>query len=83
MQAAIDAYTQAWGRRPVFMREGGSIPIVSDFQRELGLPVILMGFGLSTDGAHGPDEHFRLDLYHKGTQAIIAFHQAFAERSRT
>jgi acetylornithine deacetylase/succinyl-diaminopimelate desuccinylase-like protein len=79
MQAAIHAYEQAWGKTPVFMREGGSIPIVADFQRELGIPVILMGFGLHTDGAHGPDEHFTIDLFHKGIDAIIAFHEKYAQ----
>lgn len=79
MQAAISAYEQAWGKAPVFMREGGSIPIVADFQRELGIPVILMGFGLHTDGAHGPDEHFRLELFYKGIDAIIAFHEVYAK----
>jgi acetylornithine deacetylase/succinyl-diaminopimelate desuccinylase-like protein len=79
MQAAIHAYEQAWGKTPVFMREGGSIPIVADFQRELGIPVILMGFGLHTDGAHGPDEHFTIDLFHKGIDAIIAFHEKYAD----
>jgi acetylornithine deacetylase/succinyl-diaminopimelate desuccinylase-like protein len=73
MQAAIQAYTQGWGKPPVFMREGGSIPIVANFQRELGLPVILMGFGLNTDGAHGPDEHFTIEMFHKGIDTVIHF----------
>lgn len=78
MQAAIAAYEHAWGKRPVFQRSGGSIPIVADFQRELQIPVVLMGFGLSSDGAHGPDEHFRLELFYKGIDAIIAFHEGYA-----
>ncbi|MDX1993121.1 MAG: dipeptidase [bacterium] len=73
MQAAISAYEKGWGRAPVFMREGGSIPIVADFQRELGTPVILMGFGLNTDGAHGPDEHFVIEMFHKGIDTAIHF----------
>lgn len=73
MQAAISAYEKGWGRAPVFMREGGSIPIVADFQRELGTPVILMGFGLNTDGAHGPNEHFVIDMFHKGIDTSIHF----------
>lgn len=73
MRAAISAYEKGWGAAPVFMREGGSIPIVADFQRELGTPVILMGFGLNTDGAHGPDEHFVIDMFHKGIDTAIHF----------
>lgn len=80
MKAAIHAYKFGWGGvEPVFTREGGSIPIVANFQRELGIPVILMGFGLDTDGAHGPDEHFHLDRYHKGIDTIIAFHETYAK----
>lgn len=80
MKAAIHAYTIGWGGvEPVFTREGGSIPIVANFQRELGIPVILMGFGLETDGAHGPDEHFHLDRYHKGIDTIITFHETYAK----
>lgn len=73
MQAAISAYEKGWGKAPVFTREGGSIPIVSDFQRELELPVLLMGFGLNTDGAHGPNEHFTISMFHKGVDTIIHF----------
>lgn len=73
MQAAIAAYEQGWGKRPIFLREGGSIPIVADFMRELNLPVILMGFGLDTDGAHGPNEHFHIDMFHKGIDTAIHF----------
>lgn len=73
MQAAINAYAKSFGKAPVFMREGGSIPIVANFQRDLGVPVILMGFGLNSDGAHGPDEHFAIDLFHKGVDTVIHF----------
>lgn len=73
MQAAIRAYEKGWGRRPVFMREGGSIPIVADIQRELNVPVLLMGFGLNTDGAHGPNEHFSINMFHRGIDTSIHF----------
>lgn len=79
MQAAIHAYEQGWGKAPLFTREGGSIPIVANFQRDLNLPVILMGFGLTTDGAHGPDEHFTIDMFHKGIDTSIYFLQAVGE----
>jgi acetylornithine deacetylase/succinyl-diaminopimelate desuccinylase-like protein len=79
MRAAISAYEKGWGSPPVFMREGGSIPIVVDFQRELNLPVILMGFGLSTDGAHGPNEHFVIEMFHKGIDTMIHFFHDVAQ----
>jgi acetylornithine deacetylase/succinyl-diaminopimelate desuccinylase-like protein len=77
MQVAIRAYEQAFGARPVFVREGGSIPIVADFRRELGTPVILMGFGLNDDGAHGPNEKFELDLFHKAMHTALYFYEGF------
>jgi acetylornithine deacetylase/succinyl-diaminopimelate desuccinylase-like protein len=79
MQAAISAYEKGWGKRPVFMREGGSIPIVADFRRELGVPVILMGFGLNTDGAHGPNEHYSIDMFYKGIDTAIHFYKDVAD----
>jgi acetylornithine deacetylase/succinyl-diaminopimelate desuccinylase-like protein len=79
MQAAIKAYEKGWGKSPVFMREGGSIPIVANFQRELELPVVLMGFGLSSDGAHGPDEHFSIEMFHKGIDTAIYFYEEVAK----
>jgi acetylornithine deacetylase/succinyl-diaminopimelate desuccinylase-like protein len=78
MQAAIKAYEQGWGKRPVFMREGGSIPIVANFQQDLNVPVVLMGFGLNSDGAHGPDEHFYIDMFHKGIDTLIYFYHEVA-----
>ncbi len=73
MQAALRAYARGWGRQPNFRRSGGSIPIVADFRRELGLPVLLMGYGLENDGAHGPDEHFSLDMFQRGIETAICF----------
>ncbi|MFW5708946.1 MAG: dipeptidase [Chloroflexota bacterium] len=81
MQAAIRAYAKGWGQEPVFMREGGSIPIVADFQQVLGVPVVLMGFGLSTDGAHGPNEHFTLSMFHRGIDTAIHFLHEIAAKS--
>lgn len=81
MQAAIAAYEKGWGKPPVFMREGGSIPIVADFQQILGLPVVLMGFGLNTDGAHGPNEHFTISMFHKGINTSIHFLHEIASQA--
>lgn len=79
MKVAINAYAKGWGKPPVFMREGGSIPIVSNFQRELNVPVLLMGFGLNSDGAHGPNEHFSIEMYHKGIDTAIYFLEEVAQ----
>lgn len=73
MQAAVNAYQRGWEAAPIFMREGGSIPIVADFRRELDIPVLLMGYGLNTDGAHGPNEHFMIEMFHKGIDTAICF----------
>lgn len=73
MQAAITAYERGFGAPPVFMREGGSIPVVADFQQTLGVPVVLMGFGLNTDSPHGPNEHFHLSMFSKGINTAIHF----------
>ncbi len=71
MNAAIRAYEQGWGKAPLFLREGGSIPVVSDFQKYLHTPVLMMGFGLNNDGAHGPDEHYSMEMFHKGIDTMI------------
>ncbi len=79
MQAAVRAYEIGWGARPIFTREGGSIPVVGDFKSELGLPSILMGYGLNTDGAHGPDEHFSIEMFHRGIDTAIVFLEELAK----
>ncbi|MBA3871309.1 MAG: dipeptidase [Anaerolineae bacterium] len=76
MQAAVRAYEQGWGKKPVFMREGGSIPVVSEFQKELNAPVILMGLGLNDDGAHSANEHFMVEMFRKGINTAIYFYEA-------
>ncbi|MEM9955689.1 MAG: dipeptidase [Chloroflexota bacterium] len=78
MRVAITAYENGWGATPIFKREGGSIPIVSDLQSVLGLPVIMMGFGLNSDNLHGPNERFSLQMFHKGIATSIHFMQEIA-----
>lgn len=73
MRAAIAAYEKGWGAKPVFKREGGSLPIVADLQKHLHMPVIMMGFGLNSDGLHGPNEHFSLAMFQRGIQTAIHF----------
>jgi len=69
LRAAQEALRKGFGREAVFIRCGGSIPVVSTFAEHLGCPVILMGFGLDSDGPHGPNEHFSLDSFVKGTKS--------------
>lgn len=73
LKAAATAYEKGWGKAPLYERGGGSIPIVADFQNHLNVPVILLGFGLETDGIHGPDEHFTLSMFHKGIDTAVYF----------
>ena len=53
--------------------------MVGDFKSELGLPSILMGYGLNTDGAHGPDEHFSIEMFHRGIDTAIVFLEELAK----
>ena len=62
-----------FGKETVFVRGGGSIPIVGDFIRELGTPTILMGFGLPDDNLHAPNEKFHLANFHRGIESIFRF----------
>ncbi|MFM7773875.1 MAG: dipeptidase [Candidatus Kapaibacterium sp.] len=78
MRAAEKALTQVFGTPPVYMREGGSIPITLLFQSILGAPTVLMGFGLHTENAHSPDEHFDLENFHAGMRASVLFYHALA-----
>ncbi|MCP4572341.1 MAG: dipeptidase [bacterium] len=73
MQAGMRSLEQGFGAKPVFIREGGSIPIVGTFQEYLKSPVLLLGYGLSTDNIHSPNEKFHLDNYWRGirTSAIL------------
>ena len=80
MDAALDAYELAWGKRPLLLREGGSVPIVASFERELGVPMILMPFGFKGCGAHGPNEHVYLDMYQKGVCTVLYFYDELARQ---
>ena len=78
MRAAAEALEGVFGQKPYFTREGGSIPVVADFKRILGLDTVLMGFGLDTDAIHSPNEHFGLDRFQQGIASGIRFLDAFA-----
>ncbi len=69
MAAAISAIERSFGKKPVFMREGGSIPIVTTFRQELGVDTLLLGWGLDDDNAHSPNEKFNLGDFHRGIKA--------------
>jgi len=72
-KAAAIAYENTFGKKPIPVRSGGSIPIVAMFEKELGLKSILMGFGLDSDAIHSPDEHYGLFNFYKGIETIPHF----------
>jgi acetylornithine deacetylase/succinyl-diaminopimelate desuccinylase-like protein len=81
-KAASKAFEEGWGKVPVPMREGGSIPIVSLFEKELGLKTVLLGFGLDEDAIHSPNESFKVFNYIKGIETITLFYKHYAILSK-
>jgi len=79
MQAAARAIERGFGRQPVFTREGGSIPVVSTFQEELGLPSVLFGVGLPDENAHAPNEKLDLGNFHHGIIAAAYLYHEIAQ----
>lgn len=77
MKAAALAYKQVFGRDPVYMREGGSLPVVGHFQTHLGLETVLMGFGLPDDKIHAPNERFYLPNFYRGIETSIRFFEEY------
>jgi acetylornithine deacetylase/succinyl-diaminopimelate desuccinylase-like protein len=73
MRTAFRAYAETFGVEPVFMREGGSIPVVATFQKALGIETVLMGFGLPDDRLHSPNEKFHIPAFYKGIETVIRF----------
>ena len=82
MQAAARAYERAWGYKPVFTRGGGSIPIVADIVGLLQAPVVMMGYGLDTDGLHGTNEHYSMEMFARGIETSIAYLEELAHLPR-
>ena len=78
--AAARAYEQTFGKRPIPVRSGGSIPIIAMFEQELGLKTILMGFGLDSDAIHSPNEHYGLFNFYKGIETIPYFFKNFSQQ---
>jgi acetylornithine deacetylase/succinyl-diaminopimelate desuccinylase-like protein len=83
MTAAAAAIESSFGRAPVMIREGGSIPIVNTFADELGADVLLLGWGQNDDNTHSPNEKFSLDDYHRGTLASAALWEQIAKLKPT
>ena len=75
--AASDAFVESFGKVPIPTRDGGSIPIVSLFKKELGLDTVLMGFGFDSDAIHSPNEHYGVENYMKGIETICLFYKHF------
>ncbi|MFO0429557.1 MAG: dipeptidase [Planctomyces sp.] len=81
IDAASRALQTAFGRPPVFIREGGSIPVVLSFKRILGIDTLLLGWGRNTDNLHSPDEHFYVNDFHRGTLASACLWKQLSELS--
>src|SRR6478752_3626874 len=78
-KAAAKAIEATFGKQPIPVRGGGSIPICALFEQELGIKIIFMGFGLDSDNLHSPNEKYDLANYYKGIETIPYFHKHFAE----
>lgn len=76
-QAAEKGFEKAFGKKPLAVRRGGSIPIISTFEQVLGIKTVLMGFGLESNAVHSPNENIPLDIIRKGIEAVVEFHLNF------
>ncbi|MCB0021657.1 MAG: M20/M25/M40 family metallo-hydrolase, partial [Caldilinea sp.] len=82
MQAAARAYERGWGHAPVFTRGGGSIPVVADIAGLLNIPVVMMGYGLDSDGLHSPNEHYSVEMFQRGIETAIVYLEEMARLPR-
>ena len=82
MQAAARAFERGWGAVPAFTRGGGSIPIVADIVHLMKTPVVMMGYGLDTDGLHGTNEHFTIEMFHRGVETSTIYLDELAQLPR-
>lgn len=78
-KAASKALESAFGKTPIPVRGGGSIPICSILEKELGVKIVFMGFGLDNDNLHSPNEKYNIENYYKGIETIPYFHKFFSE----
>ncbi len=79
IHVAARAFKDILGRETVFVRSGGSIPIVGDIAKHLGIPTILMGFGLPDDGLHSPNEKYKISNYYSGIMTIAHFFEEYGK----
>jgi acetylornithine deacetylase/succinyl-diaminopimelate desuccinylase-like protein len=79
IHVAAQAFGDVFGKQTVFIRSGGSIPIVGDFATHLAIPTILMGFGLPDDGLHSPNEKFKIENYYLGIMTIAHFFERYGQ----
>jgi len=78
LPAASRAYEKGWGHKPVSTRGGGSIPIVADISDVMNIPVVMMGYGLDSDGLHAPNEHYSIEMFHRGIETAIVYLEELA-----
>ena len=81
-RAAERGFELAFGKKPLAVRRGGSIPIIATFEQVLGIKTVLMGFGLESNAIHSPNENIPLDIIRKGIEAVIEFHVSLEEFSK-
>lgn len=81
-KAAEKAYKEIYGKEPIPVRSGGSIPIIATFEEILGIKSVLMGFGLGSDAIHSPNENFPLEQFFNGIRTIPLFYKYFAEEMK-
>jgi acetylornithine deacetylase/succinyl-diaminopimelate desuccinylase-like protein len=79
-KAAAKAVAATFGKEPIPVRGGGSIPICSILEKELDIKIVFMGFGLDSDNLHSPNEKYNIENYYKGIETIPYFHKYFAEQ---
>jgi acetylornithine deacetylase/succinyl-diaminopimelate desuccinylase-like protein len=79
IQTAARAFSDIYEKPTVFIRDGASIPVVGDFAEHLGIPTVLMGFGLPDDGLHSPNEKYSLENYYKGIMTIAHFFEEYGK----
>jgi len=77
-RAAEKGFEKAFGKKPLAVRRGGSIPIISTFEQVLGIKTVLMGFGLESNAIHSPNENMPLDILRKGMEAVVEFYRNFS-----
>ncbi len=78
IRAAAESLAESFGKQTVYIRSGGSIPIVGAFERSLGMPSVLMGFGLPDDNLHAPNEKFYLPNFYRGIEAVARYMERLA-----